>query len=808
MAKEQRRDALRRRRAGLAAGAALGIAAFGVAAPAQGATFTVTTTADTGAGSLRQAILDANGNAGDDAITFAGGLNGTIRLTSGALPISSTDGTTITGPGAAVISVSGDANANGVADGGDSRVFDISDTGSVSISGLTITGGYADGASVGGGAILVNDSSPLTLTDSTVTNSRSDSTDGAGGIALTDQLTSLTLVRSTISGNSAPAGPGGGIGNSLNPKYLDSFTITDSVISGNSAQQGGGLYGAGRMTMDGSTISGNTAGQRGGGMVLNAKYDVEITNSRVTGNTAPVGGGLSLSSASYAYSTLAIKNTSVSGNQGGHGAGIELSTVLRGHRVTIDRSTISGNDGGADSFGGGLLVDAYMFGALDVRNSTISGNTAASGGGVAIGSDDNHPVLTKYFSDPPTTVGSIRFDNSTIASNSATVHGGGIYLSQYDSVTGSPTVKKSATATVTSTIVADNGAEDLDRVDTSTSGGFDSAFALIEAPGDAPLTKTATIIGTDPKLGALADNGGPTRTELPAGTSPVLDQGHAGQGMTLDQRGQPRTAQTDLPDPAGGDGTDIGAVELAKSAVVIPVPPAPPTPPPAPKQAFTVTLRGLKLGALRPPLLIAGSTPVGCSVSFGSIASCAIEIRAAGATKTRSTTVAAGTLLANGEVVATTQSSFLSTGVRLTRAGKAVLERRPLGLVADAAVHGAAQDPVTAVGKVRLLHSPRITLRTGSRSRTLSPQVLARLGRVADLITGAKSVSCTAFTNPGRGDVALTDAQAKAACAELVKRGVTGKISSSGSGHAYPIATNRTPEGRVANRRIRISFRY
>ena len=67
-------------------------------------TFTVTNTNDSGAGSLRQALSDANGALGVDSITFSG-VSGTITLTSGELSIS--DPVTITGPGAGVLSISG-----------------------------------------------------------------------------------------------------------------------------------------------------------------------------------------------------------------------------------------------------------------------------------------------------------------------------------------------------------------------------------------------------------------------------------------------------------------------------------------------------------------------------------------------------------------------------------------------------------------------------------------------------------------------------------------------------------------------------
>ena len=93
---------------------------------------TVLNNADSGPGSLRQAILTANADPSPDTITFADGLQGTLTLTSGELLLSNS--VTITGPGANVLAVSGN-NA--------SRVFDMTPGLNVTLSGLTVTDGYA-----------------------------------------------------------------------------------------------------------------------------------------------------------------------------------------------------------------------------------------------------------------------------------------------------------------------------------------------------------------------------------------------------------------------------------------------------------------------------------------------------------------------------------------------------------------------------------------------------------------------------------------------------------------------------------------
>src|SRR5262249_30022468 len=143
-------------------------------------TFFVSNTNDSGAGSLRQAVLDANANAGADVIQFAQPFFSapqTITLTSGELRI--TDALTIQGTGAALLAVTGNHSR---------RVFDV-DAGKAAtslagqISGLTVTGGtVGDGGGFfpGGGGIF--NAENLVLTNSAVSgNTASISSFGGGG---------------------------------------------------------------------------------------------------------------------------------------------------------------------------------------------------------------------------------------------------------------------------------------------------------------------------------------------------------------------------------------------------------------------------------------------------------------------------------------------------------------------------------------------------------------------------------------------------------------------------------------------------
>src|SRR5262249_3717329 len=120
--------------------------------------WTVTSFADSGPGSLRQAVLEANGHPGADVINFAPAVRGTIGLTTGQLNI--TDDLTIDGPGADELTVSGNHA---------SRVFSISGGATVTFTGLTISDGRAVGSPGSGGGIE-NNGSTLTLAHVVLSN--------------------------------------------------------------------------------------------------------------------------------------------------------------------------------------------------------------------------------------------------------------------------------------------------------------------------------------------------------------------------------------------------------------------------------------------------------------------------------------------------------------------------------------------------------------------------------------------------------------------------------------------------------------
>src|SRR5262245_1631271 len=164
-------------------------------------TFTVHNANDSGAGSLRRAITDANAAAGDDTIAFDATFFSTPRTVSllTALPTIS-QGLTVTGPGAANLTVRRDpAAAAGF------RVFTIvgAPAFSTTLSGLTVSGGMTTDTtqgSSGGAGIALGAAQTLTLQNSVVTGNNAS---GSGGGVYVSRGGNLVVRNSTISGNAA-----------------------------------------------------------------------------------------------------------------------------------------------------------------------------------------------------------------------------------------------------------------------------------------------------------------------------------------------------------------------------------------------------------------------------------------------------------------------------------------------------------------------------------------------------------------------------------------------------------------------------
>lgn len=226
--------------------------------------------------SLRDAIAAAPVG---ETIDFS--VTGAINLTLGQLTIGKN--LTVTGPGANQLTI----NA-----GAASRVLEIT-TGTVGVSGLTLTGGNAgpDAGGDGGGGVYNKSNANTTLTGVAI---QGNTAYWFGGGAYNEGT--LTIADSTISGNSASYGGG----------VMDSgfsLAIKKSTISGNLAhQEGGGVHSYyGSATISNCTISGNSAHQFDGGGITIWNANAWISHSLITGNSAPEGSEIYANSLSVVY---------------------------------------------------------------------------------------------------------------------------------------------------------------------------------------------------------------------------------------------------------------------------------------------------------------------------------------------------------------------------------------------------------------------------------------------------------------------------------------------------------------------------
>jgi predicted outer membrane repeat protein len=533
-----------------------------VPASATSVAVTVTSAADTSGTcpsatdcTLRQALADAasggTNGAHDAEITITEGL-GTISLEA-----------TLDYDGGTSGAQSLTLNGNGVTIGGNDTfgLLAILTTGITNLNRMGFTGGESGtgGAIAATGEVHVNDSvfannhssnlggalyivGATVISNTSFIENTSDNSSGAvysGGPA--------TITNATFTNNSAAASVAGAVFANA------ALTISDTTFTGNSAPNG---YGGAVLTLATVTASNsvflNNSALTGGG-AIGSLLATTVTDTLFEGNSASVGGAI------YSSTGVAATNSSFIANQA------DTVGAVAGNDLTITSSDFSNNsateDIGAVAGENIVISDSSFMGnsavrnigavnaeTLAVSNSTFSNNTS---GGLASAFVANGPASLV---------------NSTVANNTSdliTMYVTGNFDVAYSTITNNTVadadgfVIGATTVTMFGTVLEKSDGAAVLCSANATSNGFNYANDTscgLTSPGD------TEGIGIDPKLGVLADNGGPNLTRLPLVGSPLIGAipnaaCTSGSITTTDQRGFAR------PDVDGGS-CDIGAVQL------------------------------------------------------------------------------------------------------------------------------------------------------------------------------------------------------------------------------------------------------
>ncbi|HEY9607166.1 MAG TPA: choice-of-anchor D domain-containing protein [Allocoleopsis sp.] len=515
------------------------------------ATLTVTSTADNGTGSLREAIAIAQSG---DTIVFAPTLaNQTIGLpNNGQLIVNKS--LTIDGANAPGLTISGSNTT---------RIFAVTTVGtSFTLKNLTLADAFLPGDL--GGAINAEKQTVLTVENCQFNNNVSR---GGGAIFASDRST-LSVTNCTFNGNDAATyGDLEISGGAISTLSKCNITITDSQFTNNKGINGGGIYSifsnltvenstftnndsssGGALGSPGSSAAGYTRGYGGAIYIDGASIPndprfypdwqngdavggtILISNSRIEGNTAAgEGGGMWLFG--YPQDQVMVENSTIINNQvvkdnkgDAIGGGIRFGPT----KITIDNSAIANNQ--AQTKGGGVYYDGES--PVNITNSTFSGNKAQDTGNGGLGG----AIYSNQWATGTTIV------NTTLANNYAGSEAGAIFQGNYP-------------LAATNSIFANNSTGNPGTANQQTNvvlvGGNN-----LQSPGSGN-NATANITIADPLLGALQTiNGRLVHPLLPG--SPAIDAGTSVGAPSTDEIGTARPQDGDL---NGSALVDIGAYE-------------------------------------------------------------------------------------------------------------------------------------------------------------------------------------------------------------------------------------------------------
>ncbi|TMD10004.1 MAG: hypothetical protein E6J01_00185, partial [Chloroflexi bacterium] len=461
----------------------------------------------------------------------------------------------------------------------------------------------------------------------------------------TVNLAGLTIANGLLSNDS-----GAGIRNLGGTLSLNRVAVTGNSIAVTAGTPtvpnrgfGAGIFsgGNGSLTLDKARITNNSltvdVNAAGGGAGIESRGSLVIDASTISGNSVTACSDGSLCGEQAAglavrFGPAAIQNTTISGNVGTNAEG----GIDEGFGpIKIVNSTITGNSApGPGGFGGGFLTLGGLATAAILINTTVSGNTATSGGGLV-------------------SFGRSITLQSTIVANNRTIVGG----------------------------ISSDG--NCNQPMASSGYNLDSGFTCgLRGPGD--------LSNTDPRLGPLQDNGGPTQTEALLPGSPAIDAvaNSACPPPPADQRGVARPQ---------GAACDIGAFEFVPNKVSITANPS------------SLPASGTSTSTITATVTSAGAPVSGDTVNFSLFGTCG------------TLTLSSGTTDAGGIVSATYVSSTAVGFCTITATEVAKLARASVTVIQTA-------NPPPAPFTTVVTASPPIIAADGASTSTVTVTVTSSAG--------------------------------------------------------------------------------
>jgi hypothetical protein len=455
--------------------------------------------------------------------------------------------------------------------GNTTRLFRVTTTGKFVLQDLTLANGLAVGTNgspgdpgqpggPGEGGAIYNDGGELNATNCTFAENKAYG--GRGG--------------QTASGSSFPGPGGAGRGGAIY-NHAGQMTLAHCVLTGNQANGGNGGSGniatlggestggaiysdGGTVTLVGCRLQANTSitglGSRSffassGAAIDFSAGDLRIANCVLAGNESRTrigsgakGGALTQRGGSLEIvDSLLVANRTYGGfgsfrttpgDAFGGGLYLQSGTALIGSSILASNRVEGGPSGGfpASSFGGGIFNAA----TLELRNCTFVANEARANWGA-------------YGAGLYRSTGTAVLTHVTLANNA-------VYPASFFNGPRAGAIFSSTNGTLTlfNTIVA-NSLSGSNAFGPIVDGGHN-----LSSDASCNFTAPGSLNNTDPRLGPLADYGGPTPTMALLAGSPAIDAANSASCAPTDQRGRPRPA---------GAACDIGAFESSEPYTVL-----------------------------------------------------------------------------------------------------------------------------------------------------------------------------------------------------------------------------------------------